>query len=125
MRACTSPNSLANLLQESPASVLQKTSPLTLLASRKSGSAACVARFQIVPLGASGNGSVLQDSPRSRERCSAPRPPKALSPLPRYITWCSCSLSSTPRQYGIDTWLLTCTGSPVAPLPVLHNAPRS
>src|SRR6476660_9764765 len=54
MRACTSPNSLANLLQESPASVLQKTSPLTLLASRKSGSAACVARFQIVPLGASG-----------------------------------------------------------------------
>src|SRR5262249_5785635 len=36
MRACTSPNSLANLLQESPASVLQKTSPLTLLASRKS-----------------------------------------------------------------------------------------
>src|ERR1700726_350631 len=56
MRACTSPNSLANLLQESPASVLQKTSPLTLLASRKSGSAACVARFQIVPLGASGNG---------------------------------------------------------------------
>src|SRR5215469_8188917 len=41
MRACTSPNSLANLLQESPASVLQKTSPLTPLASRKSGSAAC------------------------------------------------------------------------------------
>src|ERR1700757_2253260 len=68
MRACTSPNSLANLLQESPASVLQKTSPLTLLASRKSGSAACVARFQIVPLGASGNGRVSQVWPRSRER---------------------------------------------------------
>src|SRR6516162_4833530 len=78
MRACTSPNSLAILLQESPASVLQKTSPLTLLASRKSGSAACVARFQIVPLGASGNGRVSQVCPRSRERCSAPRPPKAL-----------------------------------------------
>src|SRR5882757_11295699 len=63
MRACTSPNSLANLLQESPASVLQKTSPLMLLASRKSGSAACVARFQIVPLGASGNGRVSQVCP--------------------------------------------------------------
>jgi hypothetical protein len=56
---------------------------LTLLASRKSGSAACVARFQIVPLGASGNGRVSQVCPRSRERCSALRPPKALSPLPR------------------------------------------
>src|SRR5215469_12648188 len=65
MRACTSPNSLANLLQESPASVLQKTSPLTLLASRKSGSAACVARFQIVPLGVSGNGRVSQVAPLS------------------------------------------------------------
>src|SRR5215471_958095 len=124
MRACTSPNSLANLLQESPASVLQKTSPLTLLASRKSGSAACVARFQIVPLGASGNGRVSQVCPRSRERCSAPRPPKALSPLPRYITWGSSALTSTPRQYGMETWLLTCTGSQVAPLSVLEKISR-
>src|SRR5499427_8070987 len=124
MRACTSPNSLANLLQESPASVLQKTSPLTLLASRKSGSAACVARFQIVPLGASGNGRVSQVCPRSRERCSAPRPPKALSPLPRKITWGSSALTSTPRQYGMDTWLLTFTGSQVAPLSVLEKISR-
>src|SRR6516162_1959487 len=73
MRACTSPNSLANLLQESPASVLQKTSPLTLLASRK---------------------------------------------------WGSSALTSTPRQYGMDTWLLTCTGSQVVPLSVLEKISR-
>ena len=34
-------------------------------------------------VGASGSGRVSQVCPRSRERCSAPRPPMALSPLPR------------------------------------------
>src|SRR6516162_1853908 len=67
---------------------------------------------------------MVDGSPRSRERCSAPRPPKAFSPLPRYITWGSSALTSTPRQYGMDTWLLTCTGSQVAPLSVLEKISR-
>src|SRR6266568_4883069 len=29
-----------------------------------------------------------------------------------------------PRQYGMDTWLLTCTGSQVAPLSVLEKISR-
>jgi hypothetical protein len=61
--------------------VLQKTSPLTLLASRKSGSAACVARFQIVPLGASGNGRVSQVCPRSRERWHRSRGAEGVLPV--------------------------------------------
>ena len=38
--------------------------------------------------------------------------------------WGSSALTSTPRQYGIDTWLLTCTASQVAPLSVLEKISR-